>query len=129
MEDKGVKDNEQKREKWEGKLYLDNLIISYLQSTSMDAPSLHQAAHCEDRAMVLAGLSISHYLSREGVLAAHTSADQDMQTLMAIHQPLPTLPNNYASRNNIYTNIGSTDHISMLSRITFAHQPTDLHGG
>lgn len=39
-----------KREKEEGELYLDNLIISHLQSTSMDAPSLHQAAHCEDRA-------------------------------------------------------------------------------
>lgn len=29
---------------------MDNLIISHLWSTSMDAPSLHQAAHCRDRA-------------------------------------------------------------------------------
>lgn len=42
-------DEKKKREK-EAKLYLDNLIISHLQSTSMDGPSLHQAAHCEDRA-------------------------------------------------------------------------------
>lgn len=38
-----------KEEEEEGKLYLDNLIISHLQSTSTDAPSLHHAAHCEDR--------------------------------------------------------------------------------
>lgn len=40
---------QEKEEEEEGKLYLDNLIISHLQSTSTDAPSLHHAAHCEDR--------------------------------------------------------------------------------
>lgn len=50
MANKGVTDKKKKREKEEGKLYLDNLIISHLQSTSTVAPSLHQPAHCEDRA-------------------------------------------------------------------------------
>lgn len=36
--------------RWGGMLYLGNLIISHLQSTSVDAPSLHHAAHCEDKA-------------------------------------------------------------------------------
>lgn len=39
-----------KRREIRRKFYLDNLIISHLQSASMDAPSLHQPAHCEDRA-------------------------------------------------------------------------------
>lgn len=50
MENKGDTGKKKQREEEEGELYLDNLIISHLQSTSMDAPSLHQAAHCEDRA-------------------------------------------------------------------------------
>lgn len=45
--------------------------------------------------VMLASLSISHYLSRRGVLPAHTSAGLDMQTLAAIHQLQPTLPHNY----------------------------------
>lgn len=49
--------------------------------------------------VALASLSISHYLSRRGVWPAHTSAGVDMQTLMAIHQPLHK-PHNY-----------NTDHI------------------
>lgn len=42
--------------------------------------------------VVLASLSISHYLSRRGVLPAHTSAGLDKQTLIAIHQLLPDNP-------------------------------------
>lgn len=71
-----------RREKGEGKLYLDNLIISHLQSTSMDAPSLHQDAHCEDRASAAGQpvdfpLSLSQrgpacsYISRSGHADSH----------------------------------------------------------
>lgn len=51
--------------------------------------------------VVLASLSISHYLSCRGVLPAHTSAGLDMHTLVAIHQQLPTLPHNYDPGNEI----------------------------
>lgn len=82
MESKGDTDKEKKKVKEEGKLYLDNLIISHLQSTSMDAPSLHQAAHCEDRASgagqpVDFPLSLSQrgpaypYISRPGHADSH----------------------------------------------------------
>lgn len=50
MENKEVGDKKKTREEEDGTLYLDNLIISHLQSTSMDAPSLHQPVHCEDGA-------------------------------------------------------------------------------
>lgn len=80
IENKG--DKKKQREKEEGELYLDNLIISHLQSTSMDAPSLHQAAHCEDRASgagqpVDFPLSLSQrgpacpYISRTGHADSH----------------------------------------------------------
>lgn len=84
-----------RREKGKGKLYLDNLIISHLQSTSMDAPSLHHAAHCEERASVAGQpvdfpLSLSQrgpacpYISRSG------HADSDGHPSAAT-----TLPLNY----------------------------------
>lgn len=71
--------------------------------------------------VVLASLSISHYLSRRGVLPAHTSAGLGMQTLMAIHQLLPTLPHNHDPGNKtLYTKIRCTLIISTcwLKKIT-----------
>lgn len=52
----------------------------------------------ETEPVVLAGLSISHYLSCRGVLPAHTSAGLDMLTFVAIHQPQPTKPHNYVPK-------------------------------
>lgn len=61
--------------------------------------------------VVLASLSISHYLSRRGVWPAHTSAGLDMQTLMAIHQLLHK-PHNYNPRGKILHSYSQyTDHI------------------
>lgn len=82
MVNKADRDKKKKREKEEGKLYLDNPIISHLQSTSMDARSLHQPAHCEDRAssagqLVDFPLSFSQrgpacpYISRSGHTDSH----------------------------------------------------------
>lgn len=96
MENKGDTDEEKKWGKEEGELYLDNLIISHLQSTSMDAPSLHQAAHCEDRASgagqpVDFPLSLSQrgpacpYISRSGHADSHghpSAATQQYHTTM-----------------------------------------------
>ncbi len=83
MENREDTDKKKESEREEGELYLDNLIISHLKSTSMDAPSLHQAAHCEDRASgagqsVDFPLSLSQrgpacpYISRSGHADSHS---------------------------------------------------------
>lgn len=54
-----IKERSRKKEE---KLYLYNLIIFHLESTSIDAPSFHQLAHCEDRASV-AGQHVDFPLS------------------------------------------------------------------
>lgn len=85
--------------------------------------------------VVLAGLSISHYLSRRGVLPAHTSAGLDMQTLIAIHQLLPTLPHNYDPGNEIlnteYTACRSYLHINLMNCSSHLrdYDNTDLRAG
>lgn len=63
MANEGNADKKKQREEEEGELYLDNLIISHLQSTSMDAPSLHQAAHCEEDRASGAGQPVDFPLS------------------------------------------------------------------
>lgn len=82
------KDGTRRREQVRGKLYLGNLIISHLQSTSVDAPSLHHTTHCEDKASS-AGQPVDFplSLSQRGLACPYISS-LDMQTLMAIHQLL-----------------------------------------
>lgn len=98
-----IRDTDKKEKKRrDGKLYLDNLIISHLQSTSTDAPSLHQAAHCEDRASgagqpVDFPLSLSQrgpacpYISRSGHgdCRGHPSAAANPTTQRWPHPPPP----------------------------------------
>lgn len=64
--------------------------------------------------VVLASLSISHYLSRRGVLPAHTSAGLDKQSLIAIHQLLPTLPYTHEPSVENTLNILRSDHICWI---------------
>lgn len=72
----------------------------------------------ETEPVVLAGLSISHYLSCRGVLPAHTSAGLDMLTFVAIHQPQPTKPHNYVPKIKNYILVQDHGHIYMLSSLT-----------
>ncbi len=107
-----------KKGKKEGELYLDNPIISYLQSTSTDAPSLHQAAHCEDRASgagqpVDFPLSLSQkgaacpYISRSGHADSHGHPSATTQQYHRTMTPGIKI---------LYTNIWCTDHIYMLTQ-------------
>lgn len=112
MKNKEDTDKKKKRVEEEGKLYLDNLIISHLQSTSMDAPSLHQAAHCEDRASG-AGQPVDFPLSfsQRGPACPYIStsghADSDGHPSAATQHHTTMIP------GIKYTNTQCTDHIYM----------------
>lgn len=98
MGSKEVRDKKKKREEEDGKFYLDNLIISHLQSTSMDAPSLHQPVHCEDGASdagqpVDFPLSLSQrgpawlYISRSGHADSHCHPSTAANTTTQLWTP------------------------------------------
>lgn len=112
MKNKEDTDKKKKRVEEEGKLYLDNLIISHLQSTSMDAPSLHQAAHCEDRASG-AGQPVDFPLSfsQRGPACPYIStsghADSDGHPSAATQHHTTMIP------GIKYTYTQCTDHIYM----------------
>lgn len=71
----------------------------------------------------LAGLSISHYLSRRGVWPAHTSAGLDMQTLMAIHQMLHK-PHNCNPRDKVLYFYRYSQYTDYIYKIIPGHPPT-----